>query len=105
MPRPAILDVHEWTNEVLTVPGGIFAKPQTRERASGTQRGKKTLLSLTPVRGRRAAMAVEPYRGATRRCKTLTPLAALLTAWRPRCGERAARDAPGRGVWLGRRAC
>lgn len=64
MPRPAISDVHEWINEVLTVPGGIFAKPQTRERASGTQRGKKTLLSLTPARGRRTAMAREPYRGA-----------------------------------------
>jgi len=34
MPRPVILDVHEWTNVVLTVPGCIFAKPQTRERAS-----------------------------------------------------------------------
>ena len=36
MPRPVILDVHEWINEVLTVPGRIFAKPQTRERASVT---------------------------------------------------------------------
>lgn len=64
MPRPAILDVHEWINEVLAVPGGIFAKPQTRERASGTQRGKKTLLSLTPARGCRTVMAVERVQGS-----------------------------------------
>lgn len=51
MPRPVILDVHEWTNEILTVPGRTPAKPQTRERASDPRRGKKTLLSLTPARG------------------------------------------------------
>lgn len=51
MPRPVILDVHEWTNEILTVPGRTPAKPQTRERASEPRRGKKTLLSLTPARG------------------------------------------------------
>jgi len=59
MPRPVILDVHEWINEVLTVPARTFAKPQTRERASGQlQRGKKTLLSLTPVRFCRAVMVI-----------------------------------------------
>lgn len=47
MPRPVILDVHEWTNENSTVPNGIFVKLQPRERARTTRRGKKTLLSLT----------------------------------------------------------
>ena len=28
MPRRVIFDVHEWINEVLTVPGRIFAKQQ-----------------------------------------------------------------------------
>ena len=47
MPRLVILDAHEWTNEVPTVPGQIPVKPQPRERAWKIQRGKKTLLSLT----------------------------------------------------------
>ena len=47
MPRHLIGDVHEWINEVPTVPTLISAKPQRRERASHAQRGKKTLLSLT----------------------------------------------------------
>ena len=46
MPRPVILDVHEWINEVLTVPGGIFAKPQTRERASGHSAGQEDPVEL-----------------------------------------------------------
>ncbi len=58
MPRPVILDVHEWINEVLAVPDRIFAKPQTRERESAPQRGKKTLLSLTPARACRTVMVV-----------------------------------------------
>jgi hypothetical protein len=49
MPRPLIRDVHEWTNEVLTVPGWDLVKVQPRERAGQNQRGKKTLLSLTLV--------------------------------------------------------
>jgi len=49
MPRQVISDVHEWTNENPAVPSRASAKLQTRERASGGQRGKKTLLSLTPA--------------------------------------------------------
>ena len=50
MPRRAISDVHEWTNENPTVPSRASANLQARERASAGQRGKKTLLSLTPAR-------------------------------------------------------
>jgi hypothetical protein len=50
MPRHLISDVHEWINEIPTVPIYYLAKPQPRERAWNKQRGKKTLLSLTLVR-------------------------------------------------------
>ena len=43
-------DAHEWINEIPTVPIYYLAIPQLRERAWNNQRGKKTLLSLTPVR-------------------------------------------------------
>src|SRR5271165_1908409 len=45
-----ISDAHEWINEIPTVPIYYLAKPQPRERAWKSQRGKKTLLSLTLVR-------------------------------------------------------
>jgi len=51
MPRQPIIDAHEWINEISAVPGCIPAKPQTRERSCEPQRGKKTLLSLTPICG------------------------------------------------------
>jgi hypothetical protein len=50
MPRHLISDAHEWINEIPTVPIYYLAKPQPGERAWWNQRGKKTLLSLTPVR-------------------------------------------------------
>ena len=50
MPRHLISDAHEWINEIPTVPIYYLAKPQPGERAWPNQRGKKTLLSLTPVR-------------------------------------------------------
>jgi len=49
MPRQPIIDVHEWINEIPAVPSCHPVKRQARERACGRQRGKKTLLSLTPV--------------------------------------------------------
>ncbi len=49
MPRHLISDVHEWINEIPTVPIYYLANPQPRERAWQNQRGKKTLLSLTLV--------------------------------------------------------
>ena len=49
MPRHLISDVHEWINEIPTVPIYYLAKPQPREQAWHDQRGKKTLLSLTLV--------------------------------------------------------
>ena len=45
-----ISDAHEWINEIPTVPIYYLAKLQPRERAWNSQRGKKTLLSLTLVR-------------------------------------------------------
>ena len=48
MPRHLISDAHEWINKIPTVPIYYLAKPQPRERAWQNQRGKKTLLSLTP---------------------------------------------------------
>jgi len=57
MPRQVIFDVHEWTNEIPTVPDRTSTKSQTRERASDIeQRGKKTLLSLTLEWSCRAVM-------------------------------------------------
>ena len=50
MPSQRSFDVHEWINEILTVPIYYLANPQPRERAWNNQRGKKTLLSLTLVR-------------------------------------------------------
>jgi len=50
MPRQLIIDVHEWINEIPTVPTFQLMKPQSRERSGqNRQRGKKTLLSLTLV--------------------------------------------------------
>jgi hypothetical protein len=49
MPRHLISDAHEWINEIPTVPNYCLANPQAGERACETQRGKKTLLSLTLV--------------------------------------------------------
>ena len=51
MPRHLTSDAHEWINEIPTVPNYHLAKPQPRERAWDIQRGKKTLLSLTLVKG------------------------------------------------------
>ena len=47
--RHLISGVHEWINEIPTVPIYYLAKPQPRERAWNNQRGKKTLLSFTLV--------------------------------------------------------
>jgi len=49
MPRHLISDVHEWINEIDTVPSNLLVKSQPRERTWNNQRGKKTLLSLTLV--------------------------------------------------------
>ena len=49
MPRHLICDVHEWINEIPTVPICRLAKPQPREWAWQIKRGKKTLLSLTLI--------------------------------------------------------
>ena len=49
MPRRLINDVHEWINEIPTVPNYYPVKPQPRERAWQYKRGTKTLLSLTLV--------------------------------------------------------
>ena len=49
MPRHVIADAHEWIDPVPTVPIHHPATPQPRERARDDQRGKKTLLRLTPV--------------------------------------------------------
>ena len=46
MPRHLISDVHEWINEIPTVPTYYLANPQAGERACTQQRGKKTLLSF-----------------------------------------------------------
>ncbi|KAI8002668.1 hypothetical protein LOK49_LG08G00002 [Camellia lanceoleosa] len=49
MPRHLISDVHEWINEIPTVPVYYPAKPQPREWTWKNLRGKKTLLTLTLV--------------------------------------------------------
>ena len=49
MPRHLISDVHEWRNEILTVPVFFIVILHSRERACILQRGKKTLLCLTLV--------------------------------------------------------
>ena len=49
MPRHLISDVHEWRNEISTVPVFTIAILHSRERACNPQRGKKTLLCLTLV--------------------------------------------------------
>ena len=49
MPRHLISDVHEWINEIPTVPIYYLAKPPPREQTWPRQRGKKTLLNLTLV--------------------------------------------------------
>ena len=49
MPRHLVSDAHEWINEIPTVPVYYLAKPQPRERAWTSMRGKKTLLSLTLI--------------------------------------------------------
>ena len=50
MPRHLISDAHEWINEIPTVHINRLAKPQPRERAWDSRRGKKTMLSLTLIR-------------------------------------------------------
>jgi hypothetical protein len=50
MTHHLISDVHEWINEIPTVPVYYPVKPQPRERAWQNQRGKKTVLSLSLVR-------------------------------------------------------
>ncbi len=50
MPGHLIGDAHEWINEIPTVLIHNLAKPQPKERAWDNRRGKKTLLSLNPVR-------------------------------------------------------
>ena len=50
MPRHVVGDAREWINEIPTVPVYYLAKAQRRERVWDNQRGKQTLLSLTPVR-------------------------------------------------------
>jgi len=47
MPRHLISDLHEWINEIPTVPTHYLANLQHWERAMQKQRGKKTLLSFT----------------------------------------------------------
>ncbi|CAN6973342.1 unnamed protein product [Brassica rapa subsp. trilocularis] len=70
-------DVHEWINEIPTVPVYYPAKPQPRERAWQNQRGKKTLLSLTlsstrPQYGEASSAtdrAQVPWKGAPERVR------------------------------------
>ena len=63
MPRRVISDVHEWINEDPTVPSHASVNLQTRERAGVGRRGKKTLLSLTPIRPWGLGSSVQSYRG------------------------------------------
>ena len=46
MPRHLISDVHEWVNEVLTVPIYYLAKPQSRERAGYSSAGQEDPFEL-----------------------------------------------------------
>ena len=46
MPRHLISDAHEWINEISTVPIYRLAKPQPRERAWASQRGKEDPVEL-----------------------------------------------------------
>jgi len=62
MPRHLICDLHEWINEIPTVPSYIPAKQQPKERVWAHWRGKKTLLSLTLVWFCKAIQRVQ-YRG------------------------------------------
>lgn len=81
MPSHIISDVHEWSNEVPTVPGCIPAKPQPWERAWKNQRGKKTLLSFTLVGRCRVIMGIERNWEGNRQCNTSTSCITLLTRW------------------------
>jgi len=47
MPPHPISDVHEWMNEIPTVPAHQPEKPQPGEQAWWNQQGKMTLLSTT----------------------------------------------------------
>ena len=49
MPCLLISDVHEWMNEIPTVPTYYSVKPHPMEQAWWNQQGKKTLLSMTLV--------------------------------------------------------
>ncbi len=49
MPCRFISDVHEWINEIPTVPTRLQVNLQPRERSWKKKRGKKTLLSLTLI--------------------------------------------------------
>lgn len=79
MPRHVISDVHEWINEVPTVPTHAPAKPQPWERAWNSQRGKKTLLSFTLVAACGAVVHPERSWELRRRCNTSVACTALLT--------------------------
>lgn len=46
MPRQVISDVHEWTNEIPTVPTSTFANALTRERASDIPAGQEDPVEL-----------------------------------------------------------
>ena len=46
MPRHLISDVHEWINEIPTVPIYYLAKPQPRERAWKKTAGKEDPVEL-----------------------------------------------------------
>ena len=47
MPCHLISDMHEWINEIPTVPIYYLVKPQQREWALQKQQGKETLLAVT----------------------------------------------------------
>ena len=49
MPNHLISDLHEYINDIRTVPIYYLANPQPRERICNNQKGKKTLLSLNLV--------------------------------------------------------
>ena len=58
MPRRVILDAHEWVKEVPFFHIRWYAKLRHGERVMSGQRGKKSLLSLTVLRGSFATCVV-----------------------------------------------
>ena len=89
MPRHLISDVHEWINEVPTVPTHAPAKPQPWERAWNSQRGKKTLLSFTLVAA--CGAVVHPERSWELGADVTPALHALLCLLGQYVGRMAAR--------------